>query len=185
MTTKRFFDLFLASLALVLLGPLMGMGYGMTSLATGSNGLFCQKRIGQYGRVFTIYKLKTIHPRTGRVTVTGRIFRKYKLDELPQLANILMGEMTFVGPRPDIQGYYDKLQGEALKILELKPGLTCLASIKYRKEEEILAGQANPQAYNDQVIFPDKLKMNLDYYYNNSFWGDIKILLKTFKAILR
>ena len=105
--------------------------------------------------------------------------RHSKLDELPQLWNIIIGNMSFVGPRPDIAGYYDLLQGENRKILELKPGLTSLASIKYAHEEYILAQQENPLGYNDTVIFPDKVKMNLEYYYSNSIYGDLKIIWKT------
>jgi lipopolysaccharide/colanic/teichoic acid biosynthesis glycosyltransferase len=98
---------------------------------------------------------------------------------LPQLINILLGQMSFVGPRPDIEGYYDNLKGENRKILELKPGLTSLASIKYSNEEEILAKQNDPLKYNDEIIFPDKVKMNLDYFYNRSFYVDLIIIFKT------
>ena len=102
-----------------------------------------------------------------------------KLDEIVELINVLKGDMSFVGPRPDVEGYADKLEGEDRKILELRPGITGPASLKYINEEEILAKVDNPQQYNDEVIFPDKVKINLDYYYNRSFWGDIKIILKT------
>ena len=105
--------------------------------------------------------------------------RKTKIDELPQLWNILIGDMSFVGPRPDITGYYDLLEGENRKILQLKPGLTSEASIKYANEEAIIAAQPDPLHYNDTVIFPDKVKMNLAYYYSNSVVGDIKIIWKT------
>ena len=117
------------------------------------------------------------------ISPLGRFLRKTKLDELPQLWNVLIGDMSFVGPRPDIPGYYDILEGEARKVLELKPGITSLASIKYRDEECILKTQNNPSEYNDTVLFPDKVKMNLDYYYNRSFFGDLKIILKTFRII--
>jgi lipopolysaccharide/colanic/teichoic acid biosynthesis glycosyltransferase len=114
------------------------------------------------------------------VSKIGALLRNSKMDELPQLWNILIGDMSFVGPRPDIAGYYDVLQGENRKILELKPGLTSLASIKYAKEEELLEKQENPLNYNDTVLFPDKVKMNLEYYYSNSIFGDLKIIWKTF-----
>jgi lipopolysaccharide/colanic/teichoic acid biosynthesis glycosyltransferase len=106
-------------------------------------------------------------------------FRNSKLDELPQLWNVFLGDMSFVGPRPDIAGYYDVLEGENRKILELKPGLTSLASIKYANEDDILAHQENPLVYNDTILFPDKVKMNLAYFYNNSLLGDVKIILNT------
>ena len=109
----------------------------------------------------------------------GAFLRNSKLDELPQLWNIVIGNMSFVGPRPDIAGYYDVLEGENRKILELKPGLTSLASIKYSKEELLLEQQENPLNYNDTVIFPDKVKMNLQYYYSNSVFIDVKIIWKT------
>ena len=118
-------------------------------------------------------------PLTGKISKLGAFLRKSKLDELPQFWNVLIGDMSFVGPRPDIAGYYDVLEGEDRKILLLKPGLTSLASIKYANEEEILGLQENSLLYNDTIIFPDKVKMNLDYYYNHSFLSDINIIIKT------
>jgi len=123
-----------------------------------------------------------MHPVTGRISRLGSFLRQSKIDELPQLWNVLKGDMSVVGPRPDVEGYYDLLQGEERKILELKPGLTSLASIKYYNEEVLLVLQENPQCYNDEVIFPDKARMNLDYYYHRSFLGDVKIILKTFMS---
>jgi lipopolysaccharide/colanic/teichoic acid biosynthesis glycosyltransferase len=146
---------------------------------TQSDGFFFQKRVGQYGKLFTIYKLKTMQPKTGNISKIGFFFRKYKLDELPQFLNVLKGNMSIVGPRPDIEGYYDKLQGEERKVLELKPGITSEASIKYYNEEAILEQQQDALLYNDTVIFPDKVKMNLDYYYNQNIFLDIKIIIKT------
>ena len=176
---KRVFD-FIASLtALIIFLPFIVIPWLILIIDTGSNGFFFQKRIGQFGKLFTIYKLKTMHQKTGNVTTVGSFFRKYKLDELPQFINVLKGEMSIVGPRPDVPGYYDRLQGESRKILELKPGITSLASLKYYNEEEILEQQDNPLLYNDKVIFPDKVKMNLDYYYNQNLLLDLKIILKT------
>lgn len=149
------------------------------SLIYESSGFFSQTRIGQFGKPFTLYKLRTMHPKTQSISIVGAFLRKSKLDELPQLWNILKGDMSFVGPRPDIPGYYDQLQGEERKILELKPGLTCEASIKYANEEALLALQQDPLHYNDTVIFPDKVRMNLHYYYTHTFIGDLKILWKT------
>ena len=114
-----------------------------------------------------------------RILPFGKWLRKTKLDEIVELVNVLKGEMSFVGPRPDVEGYADKLEGEDRKILELRPGITGPASLKYINEEEILANVDNPQQYNDEVIFPDKVKINLDYYHNRTFWGDIKIILNT------
>ena len=114
-----------------------------------------------------------------RITPLGAFLRKYKLDELPELWNILKGDMSFVGPRPDVPGYADKLIGKDRDILQLKPGITGPATLKYRNEEELLAQQANPQQYNDEVIFPDKVKINLEYLRHHSFWGDIRIIIQT------
>ena len=114
-----------------------------------------------------------------RILPFGKWLRKTKLDEIVELVNVLKGEMSFVGPRPDVEGYADKLEGEDRKVLELRPGITGPASLKYINEEEILAKVDNPQQYNDEVIFPDKVNINLDYYYNRTFWGDIRIIFKT------
>lgn len=114
-----------------------------------------------------------------RITPFGAKLRKYKLDELPELWNVFIGDMSFVGPRPDVPGYADKLEGEDRLILKLRPGITGPASLKYRNEEEILAKVDDPQKYNDEVIYPDKVKINLDYYYNNSLIGDVKLIIQT------
>jgi lipopolysaccharide/colanic/teichoic acid biosynthesis glycosyltransferase len=178
-TAKSIFDFILSLLALLFLSWLLLLCLFLASLDTKSFGIFTQKRIGQFGKSFRIYKIKTLHGQTKEISKIGKFLRKSKLDELPQLFNILLGEMSFVGPRPDIAGYYDLLEGENRKILELKPGLTSEASIKYRNEEDILKNANNPAQYNDTIIFPDKVKMNLAYYYKNSFWTDIQIILKT------
>jgi lipopolysaccharide/colanic/teichoic acid biosynthesis glycosyltransferase len=176
---KRFFDIFLSSFGLILISWLLFLCIVFASLDSKSFGIFTQKRIGQFGKPFRIYKIKTLIDHTKEISRFSKFLRKSKLDELPQLFNILLGEMSFVGPRPDIAGYYDLLEGENRKILELKPGLTSEASIKYRNEEDILKNANNPAQYNDTIIFPDKVKMNLAYYYKNSFWTDIQIILKT------
>lgn len=125
-----------------------------------------------------------MHSNSEKITFFGSFFRKYKIDELPQFFNVLIGNMSIVGPRPDIEGYYNKLVGEDRKILELKPGITSLASIKYRNEDEILEKQDYPLEYNDTIIFPDKVKMNLEYYNHQSFLVDIKIIVQTIKSYL-
>lgn len=176
---KRGFDFVFSLIALVIFSPFILISWLILIFDTKSNGLFFQQRVGQFGKLFTIYKLKTMHHQTGNVSKVGFFFRKFKLDELPQFLNVLKGEMSIVGPRPDIEGYYDKLEGESKKILKLKPGITSEASIKYYNEEELLEQQNNALEYNDTVIFPDKVKMNLDYYYNQNFILDIKIIIKT------
>jgi lipopolysaccharide/colanic/teichoic acid biosynthesis glycosyltransferase len=156
---------------------------------TKTNGVFTQDRIGQYGKKFKIYKFRTFqvdqNAEDSTVSKSGQFLRNYKLDELPQLINVLKGEMSIVGPRPDIPGYYDLLEGENRKILELKPGLTSLASLKYYNEDVLLRKQDNPLTYNDEVLFPDKIKMNLEYYQNQNFNKDMKIILDTCKIFLK
>lgn len=161
----------------------------MAVIDTRTNGVFIQERIGQYGKRFKIYKLRTFQ--VGRkfdglqISKFGQLLRNYKLDELPQLFNVLKGEMSIVGPRPDIAGYYDLLEGEDRKILELKPGLTSLASLKYYSEDKLLDNQVNPLGYNDNVLFPDKIKMNLEYYYHKTFFIDLEIIVNTLKIIFK
>ncbi len=178
--SKRLFDLFFALIGLIISGFLLLILYILASIDTKQNGIFSQKRIGQFGMPFTIYKIRTFGRSSEKpISKLGAFLRNSKLDELPQLWNIIIGNMSFVGPRPDIAGYYDVLQGENRKILELKPGLTSLASIKYANEEYLLEKQENPLEYNDTIIFPDKVKMNLEYYCSNSIYGDLKIIWKT------
>ena len=177
--SKRIFDIIFSLVGFILLLPILLFVWIAASIDTNSNGVFLQERVGQFGKLFHIYKLRTMHLKTNEVSKTGRFLRRLKLDELPQLINVLIGEMSFVGPRPDIPGYYDILEGENRKILELKPGLTSEAAIKYTNEERVLVEQENPLQYNDIVLFPDKVRLNLEYYYYCTFWGDLKIILKT------
>ena len=151
--------------------------------------IFKQKRIGKDGHLFTMYKFRSMtvgHAGSSvsvagesRITPLGAKLRKYKLDELPELWNVFIGDMSLVGPRPDVPGYADKLSGEDRLILKLRPGITEPASLKYANEEEILAKVDNPVKYNDEVIFPDKVKINLGYYYHHSLAGDIKLIFRT------
>lgn len=151
--------------------------------------IFKQKRVGQYGKLFTMYKFRTMtvnHSGSSisvkgenRITPLGAVLRKYKVDELPELWNVLIGDMSFVGPRPDVPGYADLLEGDNRRVLLLKPGITGPASLKYRNEEGLLAKQQNPQKYNDEVLFPDKVKINIEYLDNWSFWYDVKIIIFT------
>ncbi|WP_300672924.1 sugar transferase [Soonwooa sp.] len=176
---KICYDWFVALVLLLVLWPLLLVLIFVSAFDTASNGLFIQERVGQYGRLFNIYKIRSIHRFSNKQSQFGEFLRKSKLDELPQLINILKLEMSFVGPRPDIPGYYDKLNGENSKVLELKPGITSEASIKYRNEESMLREQENPLKYNDEVLFPDKVKLNLKYYYEMSLATDFRIMLKT------
>ena len=176
---KRIFDIIFSFMGLVLLVPFILFVWLFACFDTNSNGIFLQARIGQFGKSFTIYKFRTIHPNSNTVSEIGTVLRRLKLDELPQLLNVLQGTMSVVGPRPDVAGYYDVLDGEDRLILNLKPGLTSLAALKYSNEEAILATQENPLKFNDTILFPDKVKLNLEYYYNRSFFGDLKIIWQT------
>lgn len=151
--------------------------------------LFTQKRVGKGGRLFTMYKFRSMtvsHSGSSvsvkgesRITPFGNLLRTYKIDELPELWNVLRGDMSLVGPRPDVPGYADRLQGKEREILKLKPGITGPASLKYREEEELLAQQADPHRYNDEILFPDKVRINLNYLKHRSFGLDIKIIIYT------
>ncbi|WP_369765643.1 sugar transferase [Flavobacterium sp. WC2429] len=185
---KRVFDIVFALFLLAFLFWLIIISVIIATIDTHTNGIFIQERIGQFGNKFNIYKIRTIRESSaiGAISIskTGQFFRKYKIDELPQLLNVLKGDMSIVGPRPDVSGYYDVLEGERRKLLELKPGLTSIAAIKYSNEDAILNKQENSLLFNDTFIFPDKVKLNLDYYYNHSIWGDIRIIFETIRVTL-
>ncbi len=180
---KYAFDAIFGIILIIVFFPLIFISIIVAAFSSKSSGIFSQTRIGQHGKPFIIYKLKTM--KEGQVTRLGAILRKTKLDELPQLWNIIKGDMSFVGPRPDVPGYYDQLQGDERRVLQLKPGLTSLAAIKYRNEEQLLARQENPLHYNDEVLFPDKVKMNLKYLEKRSFSHDLKIIVLTIKSLFK
>jgi lipopolysaccharide/colanic/teichoic acid biosynthesis glycosyltransferase len=155
----------------------------VTALDTHSNGFFTQERIGQYGTPFRIYKLRTIHRSAYKISLWGTFLRTTKLDETPQVINLLRRELSIVGPRPDLPGYADKLEGTDRIILQLKPGITGLATLKYRSEAQLLAHQPNPQQYNDEVIWPDKVRINKWYAQNRTFIMDVQIIFFTLVPI--
>ena len=145
--------------------------------------LFTQTRIGKNGIPFTIYKLRSIPKGASTANAWGQFLRNSKLDEIPQFYNILKGEMTLVGPRPDVPGYADQLKGDDRIVLTLKPGITGLASLKYRNEEQLLAQQPNPKHYNDEVIWPDKVRINKWYAAHRTLAMDFLILWYTFVPV--
>ena len=187
---KFVFDKIFSLLGLIVLSPILAVVAVLIRVKM-PNGpiIFRQKRVGQNGELFTIYKFRTMETEhsgssisvagEARITPLGARLRRYKIDELPELWNVLKGDMSFVGPRPDVPGYADKLGGEAKSILKLKPGITGPASLKYRNEEELLATVENPQQYNDEVIFPDKTRLNLYYLNNYSFMKDMQMIFCT------
>lgn len=190
MKTKWLFDRIMSLVGLIILSPVLLVVAILIRVKMPDGPiLFKQIRVGRYGKPFTLYKFRSmVVDHTGsnvsvageaRITPLGAKLRKYKLDELPQLWNVFIGDMSFVGPRPDVPGYADKLEGEESVILKLRPGITGPASLKYKNEEELLASVTDPVKYNDEVVFPDKVKINMQYYYHWSFWGDIKYIAKT------
>ena len=187
---KRAFDLFFAVLGLLAVWWLILLAWIVASIDTRSNGFFVQKRVGRNGKIFWVVKIKTMRPvaeidttvtRRGdpRITPLGAFFRRTKIDELPQLWNVLFGDMSFVGPRPDVPGFADKLQGEERVMLSIRPGITGPATLKYRNEEELLAAQDDPEAYNRDVIWPDKVRTNLQYIQEWSLWNDCCYIFRT------
>lgn len=187
---KRAFDFSLALVGLLASWWLILITFLLASLDTRSNGFFIQERVGQHGRHFRVVKIKTMRPNTvitttvtrsgdPRITPLGRFFRRTKLDELPQLWNVFCGDMSFVGPRPDVPGFADRLSGKDCAVLSLRPGITGPATLAYRDEEEILAAQPDPERYNREVIYPDKVRLNLEYIENWSLAGDICYIWRT------
>lgn len=187
---KRAFDIGMAALGLLLLFPVIGVCWTIAAWETRSNGFFIQRRVGRHGKIIHVCKIKTMHAgdrhrspiasnNMAWITRSGHVLRKYKLDELPQLFNVLAGSMSIVGPRPDVPGYADRLTGSDRAILSLRPGITGPASIKYRDEETLLAAVADPVSYNDAVIWPDKVRINREYLAQYSLARDIRTIWQT------
>lgn len=187
---KRIFDIILSIAGILLTWWIVLLAWIVASFESKSNGLFVQTRIGRYAKPFAIFKIKTMYhvqhtdthvttSKDTRITKSGAFFRKMKIDELPQLWNVLIGDMSFVGPRPDVPGFADKLEGEERKILELRPGITGPASLKYRNEETILSQAKDPEHYNREMIWPDKVKINRAYMEHWSLSRDIMYIIKT------
>lgn len=189
MFLKWLFDRIVAFVGLCFLWPMLLVVTLLIKIKMQGPVLFVQQRVGKDGKLFTFRKFRTMemehHGRSvsvageERITPMGVTLRKYKLDELPQLWDVLIGRMSFVGPRPDVPGYADKLQGEDRIVLSLRPGITGPATLKYRNEEELLATVEDPQRYNDEVIYPDKVRINRYYAEHYSFIKDIQMIFCT------
>lgn len=190
MIAKYVFDRIMAFVGLVVLSPILLIVWLLIRVKMPDGpAVFTQKRVGKDGKLFTMYKFRSMSVHhsgssvsvagESRITPLGARLRRYKMDELPELWNVLVGDMSFVGPRPDVPGYADKLEGNNHRVLQLRPGITGPASLKYRDEEMLLARQANPQEYNDNVIYPDKVRINLYYLDHYSFLADIKMIVAT------
>ena len=193
---KRLFDIIFSFVGIVFLFPVFIIVSILIKIDSSGPVFFVQERVCLNGKFFKIIKfrsMKTNHNNSltvtlendKRITRIGKKIRKYKIDEIPELINVFIGDMSFVGPRPDVPGYADLLKGESRNILKLRPGITSRASIKYANEEMILLNEDDPIAYNNNIIFPDKVKLNLNYYYNNNIWIDIKIIFATLFAVLK
>ena len=187
---KRFFDIVVSSASLLCFWWIILLSYILASMDTGQDGFFKQERVGKDGKLFNIMKIRTMKDdrkittvvttdQDTRITRLGRFWRKSKIDELPQVINVLKGEMSFVGPRPDVPGFADLLKGEERLILSVRPGITGPATLKYRNEEALLAQQDDPEGYNRNVIYPDKVRINLDYVKEYAFLTDVKYIIKT------
>ena len=187
---KWIFDIVLSVIGICMTWWLMVLAWVVASIETKSNGLFIQERIGREGNLFFVFKIKTMKhvanidttvttSEDSRITTSGAFFRKTKIDELPQLFNVLFGTMSFVGPRPDVVGFADMLEGEDRIILSLRPGITGPASLKYKDEEKLLSLQKDAERYNREVIWPDKVAINKMYLKNWTLKKDIAYIIKT------
>lgn len=186
---KYIFDRVMALIGLLFLWPVLLVVAILIKCQMPGPVLFVQQRVGRNGRLFRCHKFRSMtigHNGSSvsvageaRITPLGAKLRRYKLDELPELWDVLIGNMSFVGPRPDVPGYADQLQGEDRIILTLRPGITGPATLKYRNEEELLATVADPQRYNDTVIYPDKVRINRYYAEHYSFAKDIQMIVCT------
>ena len=186
---KYIFDRIVALVGLLFLWPVLLVVAILIKIRMPGPVFFVQQRVGKDGKLFPCHKFRSMSVNhngssvsvagESRITPLGAILRRYKLDELPELWDVLIGKMSFVGPRPDVPGYADKLQGKDRIILTLRPGITGPATLKYRNEEELLAAVEDPVKYNDEVIYPDKVRINRYYAEHYSFVDDIRMIFCT------
>lgn len=188
---KRTFDVVISFIGIIISAPIILISVILVRVLYKESGFFLQKRVGLSGKEFNIIKIKTMSSNVNyktnvttdndpRITPLGKFFRKSKVDELPQLYNVLVGNMSFVGPRPDVKELVDTIKGDRKAIfLSIRPGITGPASLKYKNEEEILANVDDPEAYNRDVIFPDKVNLNEKYIRNYSIIKDVKYIIST------
>ncbi|HOE39184.1 MAG TPA: sugar transferase [Bacteroidales bacterium] len=193
---KRIFDLLFSFLGLVILSPFLLIIAILIVIDSKGDIFYLQQRVGKDNKDFNIFKFRTMRPNSdrqglltvgakdSRITKIGVSLRKYKIDELPQLINVLIGNMSFVGPRPEVRKYVDLYNSEQKKVLTVKPGITDYASIKYSNENELLAKSKNPEKTYIEEIMPAKLELNLKYIKEASLLTDIKIIFKTFVKIV-
>lgn len=193
---KRLLDITASGLGLIFLSPLFLIVALWIKSDSPGPVFYRQSRVGRYGKDFRLFKFRsmrvgsdkkgliTVGGHDPRVTRSGYYIRKYKLDELPQLINVFIGDMSLVGPRPEVRKYVDLYTPEQLHVLDVRPGITDLASIRYRNENELLAKASDPEQYYREVVMQDKLRINLEYISDHSFFRDLKIIFMTFKVIV-
>jgi lipopolysaccharide/colanic/teichoic acid biosynthesis glycosyltransferase len=190
---KRAMDLVMATLGLLVTAPVIAVAWVAATIDTRQNGLFRQSRVGMGGATFDVLKIRTMRGDAGttvttsydvRITRLGALLRGLKIDELPQLVNVVRGEMSLVGPRPDVPGFADALTGADRIVLSVRPGITGPAALAFRHEESLLASVADPETYNREVIWPEKVRINREYVQNWSLAGDLRCLLGTVSSVL-
>lgn len=194
---KRLFDILLSGIGLLIISPLFLIVAIWIKLDSPGPIFYRQVRVGRYNKDFRIYKFRsmrigsdkgslvTIGGRDPRITRSGYFIRKFKIDELPQLINVLVGDMSLVGPRPEVRHYVNYWTEEQMHVLDVRPGITDPASIKFRNENELLAQAEDPEKYYIEVIMQEKIKLYLDYVKKNSLWYDIKLIFQTFWVIIK
>lgn len=193
---RRLFDITASGLGLLVLSPLFLVLAVWIKLDSPGPVFYRQVRVGCGNKDFRLFKFRsmrvgsdkkgliTVGGHDPRVTRSGYYIRKYKLDELPQLINVFIGDMSLVGPRPEVRKYVDLYTPEQLRVLDVRPGITDMASIRYRNENELLEQAADPEQYYRDVVMQDKLRINLEYIADHSFVKDLKIIFMTFKAVV-
>lgn len=193
----RFFDIIFSIIGLVILSPIFTVLYLLIRIESQGGGFYSQERIGKNGKPFKLYKFRsmrigsdkkgliTIGEKDNRITKTGFILRKYKLDELPQLWNVFIGDMSLIGPRPEVKKYTDLYTEEQKQVLQVRPGITDWASIKYVDENKILGEAKDPDEAYVNLIMPNKIKLNMVYIQHQTLGEYFKIIFTTFKEIVR
>jgi lipopolysaccharide/colanic/teichoic acid biosynthesis glycosyltransferase len=194
---KRLFDIVASGLGLLVLSPILIIVAIWIKLDSEGPVFYRQVRVGRYNKDFRIFKFRsmrigsdkgslvTIGGRDPRVTRSGYFIRKFKIDELPQLINVFIGDMSLVGPRPEVRHYVNYWTPEQMRALDVRPGITDPASIRFRNENELLEQAEDPEKYYIEVIMQDKIKLYLEYVENASFWYDIKLIFQTFWVIVK
>lgn len=190
---KRSTDVVVATVALIATSPVMAVAWLAATVDTRQNGLFRQRRVGLGGTTFDVLKIRTMRGGGGttvtaaddvRITRLGSVLRGLKIDELPQLINVIRGDMSLVGPRPDVPGFADALTGADRILLSVRPGITSPAALAFRHEERLLASVPDPEMYNRDVIWPEKVRINREYVENWSLRSDLRCLVGTVSSVL-